>query len=292
MRKNLGNSVVIPKQQVNVTFDVHNAERFLWLTRKFKLQDILEIEHDSNKFLIFDTYRMQFGGHASKEEYIASKKRFMNGLRPTAGHIVLPETARLVMKSNVTMSRFFENFLGAAFNETSLLLFEFRPFFRTIDDDKFERVLRRTLNQQETHQTIRIPLIDAEAQKQVDLEIVLTKLFGWTFARLAAIEYDGTRFEHYVEKHDGRNIYQANSKHVKRILDNSPIVIERTWHLYMAERLLGRFFDLVDFRPVYLFINDAMALWLRFRMVGTNFVNETFNVRFEILEPDYTIFLE
>jgi hypothetical protein len=292
MGKNVGRTVVIPKQQANVLFDAENAERFVWLARKFKLQDILEIEPDSDKFRVFDTYNMEFKRYASREEYEASKEKFMTGLTSKVEYIVLPEAARLIVKDNITVRRFFENFIGSAYKGIPILMYEFHRFFQTVTGDKLEESLRKVLKQQEPSQIIQTALFDEETQDEVGLEIVITELFGWTFVRLSAVEYNGSRFEHYVEKSDGRNIYRANSRNVKKIVDRSDIIIEKDWHFYMAERLLGGFFNLFDFQTLYLFINNEMALWLKFRMVGTNFVNETFNVRFEILEPDYTIFLE
>jgi hypothetical protein len=210
--------------------------------------------------------------------------------------IALPEKAKLVVKEDITIQRMFEGLKASAFPTTIHLIpdtnreyYYFQRLFRNVPNQRiFKKRLTKTLDSPsiaETSTRISIPAIEKETGQKVEFEFITTEFAGWKFVRLLSVKYDSARFECYVKRPDGRNVYPRDDPNID-LLKNSLIAFTESSVSVSALWLIHELYLGTE----NILINEEMALRLSLERFEP--ADEMILAWFKTLERDYTIFLE
>jgi hypothetical protein len=113
----------------------------------------------------------------------------------------------------------------------------------------------------------------------------VTAFATWRFVRLLSVRYNNIRFEHYVKKPDGRNVYSRDEPNIE-LLKNSLIAFNGFSTLASIVWLIGELFRGTE----NILINEDMALRLFLEQFGPPWPVDM--AEFKTIELDYTMFLE
>jgi hypothetical protein len=292
------NGIVVPKQEKEVRFDLDNWEnvgKFRWLCLTFNLEQFLEIEPLSTKFVVYDEHAGKYLGPGSVNDYERLKSKLMRGLVSDVEYIVLPEAARLIVKHDVTIEQFFDAMIEDGWFPAA------EHWARSRLEALFENVAGPTSFKEEllarlesppaldTEKRTTVSVIGEQPGQELELELLVTKLFGWDFIRLLSIKYNDSKFEHLLLEPANKNVYQANSKHVGLLSKDYFAAFTRSDISHATDKLIKGFLQAPIERII---INEDMVLRLKARRLAKHNGQPVFSAYFEVFEPDYTIFLE
>jgi hypothetical protein len=293
----MGNNVVVPKQQVPLSFkpiDWLNVVNYIKLLKAYNLEFLgIELVPLNDRYWEFNPFVTHYRRRRS-ECY-----NFL-GSNPTAQHegwIALPEMAKIVVKNDITVERLFQglradNFLTKIHSVPDIdrEYYYFQRLFQNVPNQKtFKKKLSKILDAppvSETSTTISIPVFEKKTGQKVQFEFTVTELATWKFVRIAGVEYNGSRFKYWVDMPGGINIYSTNHKSID-LLKNYLIGFTESSVTGTAFWLMQRFMHVGTER---VFLNEEMALHLcleRFEIEDNVAL-----VEFKTIEPDYTTFLE
>jgi hypothetical protein len=292
------NDVVVPKQEREVCFDSDNWENAKKLKRIcsfFKLQEIVEIEPISEKFVVYDEHIEKYLGPGSKSDFEKLKTKWLNGLISDVEYVTLPEVARLIVKNDITIEQFFENL-------------NYDNWFPALEyfakgslDELFENVMQSASFKEEllariegptalnSAKTITATVVGEQPGQELELELLVTKLFGWNFVRLASVKYNTSKFEYFLNNPTGKNIYRANSTDVGSLRRDFCLAFARGHTFPVVYGFIKHFLQFYDQQII---INEEMILRLKARYLDKQTNQLVFNASFKVFEPDYTVFLE
>jgi hypothetical protein len=289
---------VIPKQQRDITFDiaaVDKARALHWIFVRFNQQEIgLEIEPVSDKFVRYDLFMNKSIAPATAEDYEQAKKEFAEGRSIETRFMTLPERAVLRIKQTITFEKFFKAIRRGdlLLDTTKTGLEDFRRLFKGIMTEKtFAKQLAGTLNSPallESSELKTIKLVDEQAGHEIDLELITTRLYGWYFIRVASVTIDGSKFQHFIKKMTGQNIYQANSENIGLLKDDYTIFFTQTGMDRIYEELMRKFLHNTP-RPTL--INEDMALEIVVWWPDSYRDGAVVKAQVREFKADYTIFL-
>jgi hypothetical protein len=287
--------VVIPRQLKTFEFQYRSweTEFFLRMYDHFDLNKLgIEMYPRSDRFYCYDPEFHHLTGPFRKDDL-----RYLCG-----GEFRFATKTTFVIRKDITIDQFFgalrpsENLLLLPDDEMEYYVYLSKLFHVKPEEfllEELKEVLANPPNAQPT--ILPVLMLEEETGKQLEFEFMITQLFGWTFARLLSVKYQGSVFEHYVRIPNGTNIYSPESDNVVSLKDDfvafstdTPFETARqviyklmyieydAWTSYPAERV---------------FINQDMALVVRLwdYMLSEE---QKLRVQFHRLKPDYTMFLE
>jgi hypothetical protein len=294
--------VVIPRQSqswaVRPSGDTHR--HLAGIIDNFYLDELgLVMKPENDELWVYDPdiYEFMEGPYRSKETpYV---KLYKNQF------FIATET-KFTIKRNVTFEQFFKA-LKKPEKEVLLMpdddgdyYYDLGALFNVLPEDRLAKELSEVLDSSPDAESkiLSIPMVDERTEQQIELEFIITELFGWTFARLSAINYEGARLEYWIDELDGRNVYRPDSENTIP-LKNCYVAFawDSEYELDACLELVYRLLYLSEnpwkrFQPeVRTFIGDML---LRLRLESYEFDEDVpiFNVEFDTLESDYTVFLE
>jgi hypothetical protein len=292
----MGNDVVVPKQEVILSFEPKsraNVTNYVKLVKAYNLGRLgIEVVPLVDRYWEFSPFV-----DCCKKAY--KKEHDFLGSKPTPRRedwIVLPEKAKLVVKDDITIQRMFEE-LKATFSvkmansvpDTNREYYLFQRLFRNVLNQKmFKKKLLKILDSPpiaENSTTTSLPVLDIRAQQEVEFEFIVTAFATWRFVRLLSVRYNNIRFEHYVKKPDGRNVYSRDEPNIE-LLKNSLIAFNGFSTLASIVWLIGELFRGTE----NILINEDMALRLSLEQFGPPWPVDL--AEFKTIEVDYTMFLE
>jgi hypothetical protein len=141
----------------------------------------------------------------------------------------------------------------------------------------------------DTAKTITATVVGEQPGQELELELLITKLFGWNFVRLASVKYTNSKFEYFLNNQTGKNVYHANSRDVGSLRKDFLVAFTRTDTFPVIYSLIAHFLGFYDEQII---INEEMILRLKARYVNKQANRLVFNASFKVFEPDYTVFLE
>lgn len=300
----MGNDAVVPKQEVEIAFTPSNWERNV--VNYIKFLKTYDLERLGIEMVPLTERYWEFNPSVIHRERRHRTYYNFVGKNPVAKHegwVVLPEKAKLVVKDNITIQRMLEGLddikLVFQFPDQDKYYYYFPLFFRhVLDGNMFRRQLNEILDSlpPEACTTISRTLTDRFNDQSVEFEFIATDFAGWTFVRLAAIKYNGARFEHWIKSPGNTNVYQVNS-------ENVGLLREDYMHFTKGSpnAICNSHIDDFTMRKRTV-INKEMALHLHagFYEVEEKFerapnifeVRYIFKLALDVVEPDYTMFLE
>lgn len=301
--------VVIPRQSQLKTFTPGtNTHWFLGrLMDNFYLRRLgFVMKPVSNKFRLYSLYIDDYIGHTYDSEDIPN-------IVVSRHELLIATETELSIKKDVTFERFFKSLRrptqGDLFIPSKEVLSipdddcsyycGLEGLFDVLPQDRFAKELSEVLDSSPDAESkvLSIPMVDEQANQQIELEFVVTKLFGLTFVRLSRIIYEGASLEYLIEGQGDRNVYRPDSENLVPLKSR---YVAFTWdseyELYACHRLISK---LVLAKSSW----EGSEYYMR-RFVGDIALNvhvETFrygrkepriNTKFDVLEPDYTVFVE
>jgi hypothetical protein len=294
-------NIVIPKQERSWDINpLSDAPRYLLgVMNNFYLDELeFEIEPESDEFWFFNTKRREFSRRIYRSEELPYETSYIDD------EFFIATRTKFIIKDDVT----FEGFFRAMKKPEKVLLlpdhadvfyYDLENLFEVIPGARFAEQLSRLLDSPGIKsEVLSIPMLDRGSGQEIGLEFVVTELFDWVFVRLAAIVYDGTRLEHWIDKIDrSTNVYRLGSDNITPLKDS---YVACAWttedKLSACDELVYWLLDFEGIRDrfqgnVRTLIGD-IALSLRLGTCDFNKDEPMFDVKFDILEPDYTVFLE
>jgi hypothetical protein len=291
--------VLIPRQEIDIVFDAANVDKaraLHWIFTRFDKQQIqLEIETVSDRFVRYDLLMTKSIAPATAEDYEQMKEEFAKGLSIETRFMTLPEQAKLTIKESITLEKFFRAIRRGdlILDTTKTGLHYFHELFKEVATEKtFAKQLAGTLNSPallDSSKLKNIKLADEQAGHEIDLELIITKLYGWNFIRVASVTIDGSKFQHFIKKMTGQNIYQAGSENVGLLRDDYTIFFTQTGMDGIFEEIMRKFLHNTP-RPTL--INEDMALEIAVWWPDSYRDQSIVKAQVKELKPDYTIFLE
>jgi hypothetical protein len=305
----MGSSVVVPKQRVIKKFHPRhemNVAAYVRLERHYDLKQLgIEFIPVSDRYWEYDEHT------AYRINYLDLDYIFL-GDDPTPQHddwIVLPEKAELVVKEDITIERMLDALIVGGDEDRGNDEPWFVPNVRS--DDGFyhfkwlfknvmsEQRLKKELIQKlddpallSLSKTISFPVFDEDTDEEIRFEVTITPYGKWQFARIVAIRYDNSRFEHCLKKSSNRNVYKPGSKSIELLKNNLLAFSDsKSSDEWLAERLICNFLVAPNVQTL---LNQEIALRLQADHFWVNsFAKDLEAVaEFEVFEIDYTTFIE
>jgi hypothetical protein len=202
----------------------------------------------------------------------------------------LPGKARLVVEHDITIEDIIEALKGAMYDVTDV----WGNYY--ILPRLFKNVAKKRTFIKETIQLIdglafsdttgTLTLSADQVDQALEFEFVITPFKQWKFVRLQAVVWAGNRFEYWVRKPDGRNVYSKKSKNVAVLRRCLPIILTTDDSTAAFNDYMARF---LPTKGQLTFINDDLALHVQIDKV--TYRQGTLDVNFGRIDADYTMFL-
>jgi hypothetical protein len=302
----MGNGIIVPKQEVVLELEPKQfgstftrsalvTANLLWFYQTYNL-DHLGIELEP----LVDRY-WEYHPNWFLDETLFDEGRNFLGADPTPTHedwIVLPERAKLIVKRSITLQRMFEALLLEDFEahpvpDRNAEYYIFPHLFKNVlEESELEKEVINTLNKPSVSKnstTVPLTVLGTRHDERLRFEFIVTTFAGWKFFRVAAVEYNGNRFEYCLSKPGETNVYKIDSPLVQPLKDCC-VVFARSIQATAFEEFIYNFAG----RTIRTLINEDMALHIRSQgSEAVKYHDETeLQVKFRQFQPDYTMFLE
>jgi hypothetical protein len=217
--------------------------------------------------------------------------------------IALPDKAELVVEQDITVELMLD-VLRRNNAEPWLVpndrvgneFYHFKFLFRNVmSEDRLRKELAERLNNPallDQSKIVFFPVYKENTDEEIRFEVVITPYGKWKFARIVAVEYNGSRFEHYLKKPANTNVYKARSRNLELLKDHliafADLEASDEW---LVERLVYYFIILPTLQTI---INQEMTLRFQSNWSLVKFAPKTREAiaNFNVFEIDYTTFIE
>jgi hypothetical protein len=275
-----------------------NAAAYIGLEKHYNLKQLgIEFRPTSNRYWEYDRHTALHISYLDLDYFSLDDE-----VPQDDQWVELPNKAELVVKEDITIERMLEAlnpddeawFVPNVRTDDGFYLFRWL-FKNVMSEERLKKELAKILDDPallELSKRISYPVFNEDTDEEIRFEIDVTPYGKWAFARIAAIEYNGSRFEHCLKKPSDTNVYKASSKNIELLKDNLiAFASSDSSSEWLAERIVYNF--VVTPIPQVL-INQEMALQLQAGWRTVYFVPKTLEAvaKFKVFETDYTIFME
>ena len=294
--------VVVPKQTLVKKLDPRfemTVSSFIRLERDYDLQKLgIELRPLVQKYWAYDPHC------AYNINFLDIEYEFL-GDDPTPENkdwIVLPAKAEIVVKEDITIERMLETLRvdDEAWSVPNERMddgfYHFRFLFKNVmSEQRLASELAQLLDDPaflKSSNRLSLSVINADTDEEIRFEVIVTPYGKWKFARIVAVEYNGSKFEHYLKRPGNTNVYRASSKCIQR-LRKSLIVFDHVSasDIALSEDVVKYFIDTPTPQAL---INREMALRIssKHNTIGIYTSKSQYLAEFKVFEIDYTTFID